>query len=102
MIERVLGRRALPPRRLPTFFLLIVLLGGIGFGYAVHRFATTTAVQMEGVNAPGAEPAFIPAVAAEVVPLRPVHAIGHVVTGDKEGLYGGTETSSCDAAAIRT
>ena len=104
MIERLLGRRAVSPRRMPTFLLLLVLLVGGGAGYAFHRYTASTVVHIESVNSPGAEPAFIPAVATttEAVPQRPVHAVGHIVTGETEGLYGGTETTSCDAAAIQT
>src|SRR4051794_33128326 len=94
MTERTAGRRALP------LLMIIILVAGAGIGYFLNRFVNTTEVRIEAVDSQGDVP-FMPVVAAQVVPQRPVHAIGHVVTGDAVGLYGGSGTSTCDAAAIQ-
>jgi uncharacterized protein DUF6777 len=58
-------------------------------------------VQMEAANSPGAVPAFIPQAGTAAVPRRPLHTAGNLVSGAAPGLYGGTESNSCDIAAMQ-
>src|SRR4029079_6026807 len=65
--------------------------------------AEASVVTTEPVNAESPRPAFIPvANAADVAHQESMHPIGHVVSGDMVGLYGGTQTNTCDTAKIGT
>jgi hypothetical protein len=102
MTQHAPGGRAAPTRRLPTYLLMgLVVLAGSSY-VVVDKLTSTTVVQTERADSPGAQPAFVPAANTDVAPQRPVHMIGHVVTGDTLGLYGGTGTSACDVPMIQT
>jgi len=90
--------------RLSTVLLVVVVLAFAGYVYMTNNDkAEASVVTTEPVNAESPRPAFIPvANVADVAPQESMHPIGHVVSGDMVGLYGGTQTNTCDTAKIGT
>jgi hypothetical protein len=80
--------------------LVVTILLSIGAFVSLNGRASAFVVHTEPANAPSPRPAFIPSLGVDVVPQKSVHTIGHVVSGDMAGLYGGAKSNTCDATAI--
>jgi tRNA A-37 threonylcarbamoyl transferase component Bud32 len=95
-----------PRRRTAGLVVGVVLALAIaGTSTAATWYFLRPVVQLEGANAVGAEPPFITpedlnAPAAPPSTQKVVPAAVSVVSGDTPGLYGGTKTDECNAAAI--
>jgi hypothetical protein len=108
-----MNRNAVPDRvstgRLPSALLVIVVLAFAAYVYVTNNRSDPSVVTTEPANSPSSRPGFIPTANVDVIPQQSVHTIGHVATGDTgghvvtgntAGLYGGTQTNTCDAAGI--
>ena len=88
-----------PALRVPigVFLVVVVVVGAL---WVATNKAAASVVFTEPANAPSPRPGFLPPSTVTAIARTPVHTIGHVVSGDTVGLYGGGESNTCDAAAI--
>ena len=88
-----------PALRVPigVFLVVVVVVGAL---WVTTNKAAASVVFTEPANAPSPRPGFLPPSTVTAIARTPVHTIGHVVSGDTVGLYGGGESNTCDAAAI--